>query len=195
MPLAITGCNGGDSEKTNTNTPELTTPVTITAQNANFFVELAEYYTVDLTDKVITSHGAQFQLSDVQALTTSPECAVSSISATSFTIAADRVKACDYRYEVSALDSKSAVKKSSETQSVSSMSNVSSATDSAITRIAMMAALPTEPSEVELSAISNTTTIEQNVVTSVKAQLLQQAGYNMGTGFTLDSELSLPYSN
>ena len=163
----------------------------ISAQNAIYSTEYSDSYEVDLSNNVTFSGSDGFSVSSVEALSTSPECQVQSMTQTGFTISANISKACDYKYEVVLSDNQQ-VSQSDNDVSIARMAEPLS--DSAITRIAV-SRMAAEEGSVELTAISATTLIEQSVVVNVSQELQRQTGYTLSPDFTLSTDLTLPYSS
>ncbi|MDD9177267.1 MULTISPECIES: Ig-like domain-containing protein [Aliivibrio] len=163
----------------------------ISAQNAIYSTVYSDSYEVDLSDNVTFSGSDGFAVSNVEALSTSPECQVQSMTQTGFTISANISKACDYKYEVVLSDNQQ-VSQSDNDVSIARMAEPLS--DSAITRIAV-SRMAEEEGSVELTAISATTLIEQSVVVNVSQELQRQTGYTLSPDFTLSTDLTLPYSS
>lgn len=188
MTIALAGCNGEGGKNTDSGgSPEFVVPATISAQNATFITEYKDNYVVDLSDKVSVNGGHSFTLVDVTALTDTSECQPSQIMAQSFTVSADSAKSCNYEYTV-------AISEAAAANSIAPASLTGAPTDVAITRVAVTSESPTELTEVELPAISAVTLIEQLVEVDVKEQLLIQTGQAVPDGYTLSTEISLPYS-
>ncbi|MFV8458735.1 hypothetical protein ACNO5M_27040 [Vibrio owensii] len=189
--IALAGCGGEGGNNTDSGgSPEFVVPATISAQNTTFITEYKDNYVVDLSDRVSVNGGHSFTLMDVKALTETAECQPTQIMAQSFTVSADSSKACDYEYTVAISQAKPVA---AQNGAIAPANLTGAPTDVAITRVAVTSETPTESTEVELPAISAVTLVEQLVEVDVKEQLLLQTGQDL-EGYTLSTEISLPYS-
>ncbi|WP_193789232.1 Ig-like domain-containing protein [Vibrio owensii] len=187
MALALAGCGGGEGDKSNNNSsPEFVAPSTISAQNATFVTEYGDHYIVDLSDKVSVSGGNDFQLLSVDSLTQSAECEPLEQLTQGFVVSADSAKSCDYEYEVAVIEASAA--------SIAPVSLTGAPSDVAITRVAVVSEAPANAEELSLPAISEATLVETLIEVDVEELLLIQTGTTIGTDFTLNDALTLPYS-
>lgn len=191
--IGLMGCQDGGEKAPENGTPDYLVPATISAQNANFITEYQDRYRVDLSDKVSVSGGKSFTLREVVPLSNTAECQPLEIMAQSFTIAAQSSKSCDYEYKVAVSDAPQAAA-SATSEALAPASLVGAPTDIAVTRIAVTSEASTEDSQIELTAISAVTLIGEQVAVDVKEQLLYQASFTVPEGYSLSTELSLPYS-
>lgn len=193
VAIALAGCNGEGDKNTDSGSPDYMVPATISAQNANFITEYQDSYVVDLSDKVSVSGGKSFTLLEVVPLSNAADCQPLEIMAQSFTIAAQSSKSCDYEYKVAVSDAPVAAA-STTNDGLAPASLTGAPTDIAVTRVAVTSEAPAESSQVELAAISAVTLMEEQVAVDVKDQLLYQAAFTVPEGYSLSTELSLPYS-
>ncbi|HGY9594678.1 TPA: Ig-like domain-containing protein [Vibrio campbellii] len=191
VAIVLAGCNGGGDESTDSGSPDYMVPATISAQNASFITEYQDSYLVDLSDKVSVSGGKSFTLLEVASLSNAADCQPLEVMAQSFTIAAQNSKSCDYEYKVAVSEAAAA---SATSNAIAPASLTGAPTDIAVTRVAVTSEAPADTTEVDLAAISAVTLMEEQVEVDIKEELLNQTAFTVPDGFSLSTDLSLPYS-
>ena len=104
VSMIIAGCGGEGGSSSSSSSPSDVTPQDRSLYYAQDVVRdtiPVSTFIVDLSDSMESSDGSNVVLTEVTPLSVDEDCRVESVNPKGFTIEADSVKACDYRYKVS----------------------------------------------------------------------------------------------
>ncbi|KOO12742.1 hypothetical protein AKJ18_22315 [Vibrio xuii] len=183
--LSVLGC-GGEEENAESDAPYIS-GATLSAQNATFSTGYAESFEIDLSSSVFSSTDGGFALSEIEVLSNNESCQVESWTETEFVIQASDTKVCYYRYHVTP-KTLSSMNRMAEAPTLMSDNSTSEDSSSAVVRISVSS----DPTSTELTPVSATTLINEDVSISLKAEL-DKVGITLGDEFVL-TELILPYA-
>ncbi|WGV98021.1 hypothetical protein QF117_03955 [Vibrio sp. YMD68] len=187
--IGLGGCGDKETDQVLESSMQSQQNYSISAQDLLVSTGFHATYKVDLSNKVSATHGADFQLTDVDVLSKNDKCKIQSITKSAFIVQASEAMVCDYRYYVQATqpNTKDEAGLNNRSLSISTDDMNSVVSTSAIGRVAVSA----EPDSTVLTPLSTATLVDTAITFNIEEALLN-VGYVLGENYDL-VELTLPF--